>query len=89
MSDCSKHKATVEKYDGDLKFLAEDIGDLKYDSLRDFLGYLSQKLEKDASKDRAGGREKLATSLDEASLRVLQAKIDIAESWVISEPFMK
>ena len=89
MSDCSKHKPTVEKYDGDLKSLAEDIGDLRYDSLSEFLGYLSEKLKKDGHKDWDGKRTQLAASLLNASVNTDKLKENIDLAWKISEPYMK
>src|SRR3989304_4489734 len=67
MSDCSKHKKTVEKYPGDLKSLAEDIGNLHYEYLTEFLTHLSWKLNSDADKDYNAGRTKLSWELGGAS----------------------
>ena len=46
-----KHKTYIEKYDGSLEELAEDIGNLRYDALTDLLKLLSAKLNKDSESD--------------------------------------
>ncbi|MCC3405754.1 MAG: hypothetical protein JGK17_09210 [Microcoleus sp. PH2017_10_PVI_O_A] len=47
------HPQNVEKYAGNLTELAEDVGNLKYDALAEFLHVLSAKIEKDGAKDKA------------------------------------
>jgi NADH dehydrogenase FAD-containing subunit len=86
--NCEKHKDHVEKYDGTIKELAEDIGDLRYDTLVEFLGHLSSKLKNDGIKDFNGGRENLADSLRIASVRIDFANQSVKEAWRISKPFM-
>lgn len=86
---CQKHKKNVEKYDGDLKQLAEDIGDLHYDALQWFMLDLAVKLQKDAEADKKRGRKKLSKSLYNASLKVSAAAMDIREAWYISKPYME
>ena len=71
------------------KDLAEEIGDLYYDSLADFLKELSKKLEKDSIADMNRGRDKLANNLNQASKKILDASKEINEAWDICEPFMK
>lgn len=72
----------LDKYTGNLKELAEDIGNLHYESLAEFLLHLSWKLNTDADKDYNAGRVKLSHKLGDASNSINKA-------WKISEPYMK
>ena len=83
------HKSKVENYNGSLKELAEDIGDLKYDALADFFKLLQEKLQRDGQKDGSRGREKLARCLLTSSESLNVAIEEIEKAWVICEPFMK
>lgn len=65
------HPQTVEKYDGSLEQLAEDIGDLQYDGLIEFFGHLEDKFKKDA---KNGGSTRLAEFLTYASVEIKSAK---------------
>ena len=82
------HKELVEKFDGTMAELAEDIGDLRYDALAEFLHLLAQKIEKDGDKDKARGRVKLARELHGCAHDLRLGKIAIDKAWEISEPFM-
>ena len=81
-----KHQACLEGYT--LQSLSVVIGDLRYDSLAEFLHYLSEKLAKDALADEGRNRQKLAHELHEAAENTRRAAESIAEAWKISEPFM-
>ena len=76
------HLETIDRYNGTMYELVENIGDLKYDALADFLQKLSEKLSRDSDGDVGRGRVKLAKELKEASEH-------ISEAWRISKPFMK
>lgn len=84
-----EHKSNIEKYDGNLKELAQDIGNLKYDALAEFLDHLSSKIFEDSKKDKKRGRAKLAESLTDASAMLDGSTHCIKNAWRISEPFMK
>ena len=73
----------------DLKCMAEDIGDLHYESLIDFFAYLGEKLNKDATKDLNGGRKQIAEKLFEASEMTFQAGDWMHEVWDICKPYME
>jgi hypothetical protein len=83
------HKNYIENYKGNLKELAEDIGNLKYDALADFLRLLSEKIKKDGEKDKLRGRIKLSTSLFNCSEKIGQSAENIDKAWEISEPYFK
>lgn len=82
------HKTTVEKYNGTLTDLAEDLGNLRYDALVDFLQHLSAKIERDAAQDQAKGRPQLATALRGCSEKLSAASLDIATAWKICDPYL-
>ena len=84
-----KHSKKIEKYSGSLKELAEDIGNLHYESLAEFLRHLSTKLDNDMNKDMAAGRVKLATELEAAEFNIWAASGRIQLAWLISQPYMK
>ena len=82
-----KHKTYIEKYDGSLEELAEDIGNLRYDALTDLLKLLSAKLNKDSESDLFRNRVKLAACLKECSVELNQASIAIDKAWEICSPY--
>ena len=82
------HRSTPEHYPGDLAALAEEVGNLKYDALAEFLRLLSAKIDGDAAKDQARGRIQLATALRSAAGRIGSAEVPIERAWKISKPFM-
>jgi len=84
----SKHKKNVGEYT-DMKKLAEDIGDLHYETLEDFMGHLAVKFNKDASADSKRGRKELSIALRRAGHHVSTAWMNIRDAWSISKPFMK
>lgn len=71
-----------------VKHLADLVGDLRYDALRDFLFHLGVKLEQDAAADKARGRKKLAAELAMAAVETKWASDSIQNAWAISQPFM-
>ena len=89
IENCSKHKKTIEKYNGKMEELAEDIGNLHYKFLEKLLLSLSIKLFEDSGKDRKAGRERLANALYGASSSIVGAAKNIENAWKISEPYMK
>jgi hypothetical protein len=86
---CEKHKINVEKYSGNLEELANDIGDLRYDSLKEFFSLLSKKIKSDAKKDKDGGRVQLSNWLTNLSESLKQAEKDTGVAWHISKKHMK
>ena len=86
---CEKHKKLIEKYNGSLSELANDIGELHYEALSQFLGHLSKKIKVDGTKDFEGGRKKLASQLFDSSNSISNSSESIWKAWLISKPFMK
>ena len=81
------HKSEVEKYTGSMEELAEEIGNLKYDSLANFLDLLADKIQRDGQKDKERNRVKLANNLFQSAERIRESKGFIDKAWVICEPF--
>lgn len=84
-----KHTQHVRSYSGPHERLAEDIGDLYYDALSEFLGMLAEKIERDAGKDHARGRVKLASELRGCAEALGGASRYIGAAWRICEPHAK
>ena len=85
----AKHETHLTTYKGSFEELAQELGDLTYDSLADFLSCLSEKLAKDAVADEGRNRVKLANCLRNASENLQVASSEIEKAWDICEPFMK
>jgi len=83
------HKSKVENYPGSMKALAEEIGDLKYNALSEFLELLADKIEKDGDKDKGRSRIKLASNLHECSDKLRGCKDAIDKAWIICESYTK
>ena len=69
--------------------LAEEIGNLKYDALSNFLYLLAEKIKKDGEKDKNRNRVKLAKNLQDCSTKLLESKESIDKAWVICKPYTK
>jgi len=83
-----KHKKTIDKYNGDISELVNDIGDLHYDTLKDFLLLLSVKLEKDSIKDNKNNKPQLSNTLKNASNSIYDSYLHICDSFIISKKYM-
>jgi hypothetical protein len=76
-----KHENKID-YPGGFDKLAEDLGNLQYDTLAEFLTKLSNKLAKDSQADADRKRPQLAKQLSFASRY-------IGNAWKLCEPHMK
>lgn len=83
-----KHRSWIKNYERNFEQLAKEIGDLRYDTLAEFLRLLSQKIEQDGQQDRSRGRTQLADSLQRAAANLEESAESIELAWRISEPFM-
>ncbi|MEL6276684.1 MAG: hypothetical protein AAFU03_16420 [Bacteroidota bacterium] len=84
-----KHPVWIKNYEENFAQLAKEIGDLRYDSLAEFLHLLGQKITEDGQKDARRGRVKLATSLENAAAEIMKSAKEIEVAWRISKPHMK
>jgi hypothetical protein len=82
------HKTRLQDYYKSFEELAENIGDLRYDILSEFLLLLSNKIKKDGEKDFESGRIKLANKLELASKALNDSAKNIEYSWDISMPYI-
>jgi hypothetical protein len=82
-----KHSKTIEKYNGTTDQLVEDIGNLHYEALREFLEKLSLKIFNDSVKDNRSKKFKLSRSLELASDAIDLASTCIDDASVISKPY--
>jgi hypothetical protein len=83
----SKHPIEIQKYQGTIRQLASEIGDLRYDVLSEFLDCLADEIYGDSEQDKQKGRKKLAQALREAANDIAESKLKIDEAWKISKPF--
>lgn len=79
----SKHRKRLEKYPVSMLQLAENIGNLRYDSLWLLFGALSRKFGRDSKNDSKAGRKQLATWLSVVSDRMNSAQYDMGTIWEI------
>jgi hypothetical protein len=80
------HNTNVERYPGTPGELAEELGNLRYDALAEFLSLLAAKLDGDAAQDEKRGRKRLATVLRDAAAGANEAATAIQRAWKICEP---
>jgi hypothetical protein len=85
---CENHKKEVAGI-ADMQVLAEMIGDLHYETLKQLLHELSVKISNDAMSDYLAGREKIAKELSTGTMALMKAASAINRAWEISKPFMK
>lgn len=85
--DCSNHRKDVFG-EHDMKKLAEEIGDLHYEALGEFLLRLKEKIQHDSTKDKEAGRYLLANKLWVASGGIYTAYVNVTIASSISKPFM-
>lgn len=69
--------------------LVEEIGNLKYDSLSQFIDMLSNKIQNDGVKDESKGRIKLSKNLFQCSKNLKESVKYIDRAWKICEPYTK
>jgi len=83
-----KHTQKVPHFEGDAVLLAQEMGDLYYDSLAELLHLLAEKIANDARADAARGRERLAQQLNDSSRHLAHAAQHIEQAWQICKPFV-
>jgi hypothetical protein len=80
------HAKTIKGYSS-LSQLAEEIGNLRYDKLTEFLGDLAAKIHKDSQADKGRGRPKLAELLAATSKELTDATIQASLVWHLVLPY--
>jgi oligoendopeptidase F len=66
------HEKTIKKYNWEIHELAEDIGNLDYDTLQELFIALQQKFTKDALHDQSLDHPQVAKILDNIAKNLLQ-----------------
>lgn len=84
-----KHTSQVTHFEGSHQQLAEEIGNLYYDSLAELFKRLGEKLKRDADADYGRGRPKLSKELAEAADHMYLASENISAAWQICKPHIK
>jgi len=88
MSNCSNHRKDVLGQN-DMKHLAEDVGNLHYESLFQFLYHLSKKIEEDSIKDYQAERKKLASLLQYLGMSIYESSLRAEKVWKLVKPHME
>jgi hypothetical protein len=76
-----EHRTTLPDYPGGVEALVNDLGNLRYDSLANFLCLLSKKIDKDGQADLGRNRPQLSGHLMDASE-------SISRAWTLCRPYM-
>lgn len=84
-----KHPNNIPNYSKTIAELAKDIGNLKYDSLAEFLSHLGDDLMRQAEADKKRGRPRLASQLEASAKEIYEARDRMFAVWKICEPYMK
>lgn len=84
-----QHPIEVLGYEGKLIELAHNVHSMRYDLVVEFYQQAARELRQQAASDRARGRVKLATSLEEAAVNVDKFVESMQRVWRICEPHMK
>lgn len=84
-----KHSKKIEKYQGSMDELINDISNLDYVELKLFLFNLAKKINEDSINDALGNRTKLSNELKKLSKNLLEASCGMERLIEICEPFMK
>jgi hypothetical protein len=81
-----EHTESVKRYDSSPEQLAEDLGNLYYDALAEFLALFATKMARDAAADLGRGRPKLAAELEACAGHLDAAAQHIQTAWAICAP---
>ncbi len=84
-----KHPDRILDYPHSLPKLAEDVGDMRYYALAEFLSSLADKLARDGDADAARGRTQLSASLRRAASTIADAAREIEKTQAICAPHEK
>jgi hypothetical protein len=82
------HPEKVRGFDS-LDDLAREVGNLRYDSLAEFLGKLAQDIKQQAEADAKRGRPILSAALYQTADKIEDAKAYADKAWKISDHYMK
>lgn len=83
-----KHQTQINGFES-LEVLAEQIGNLRYDALIEFMTGLEKKLMRDSLADNERGRPMLSMHLHRARYSIGEARVEMERAWKICEPYMR
>ena len=84
----SKHPVLVPGFPS-IEAAAEAVAELRYDKTVEFLVALRKQFEQQAYGDRAAGRSRLASILDQAAVDLNRVTDDMIAAFQLSEPHMR
>lgn len=84
-----KHTTTIKGWNGSLEELANEICNMRYDAVSDFVGYMRNEFERQAASDRSKGRKKLSSKLFGAVIKLNETMILFYDAWDICKPHME
>lgn len=85
----TKHNHWIDSINISPENLAEEMGNLRYDDLADYLGLLADKIQKDGEKDLRNNKIQLASKLARVSELLNLASDKTEECWKICELHME
>jgi len=83
-----RHPDYTKGYDGTLQELAQAVGNMRYDSIGEFIQYLADDLTRQAEGDRKQGRAQLASKLEQTARELGEAKGSMDKVWKLCAPYM-
>ena len=83
------HLMQVKNYSGNLKELAEEIGNMRYDTLEEFYKILSDKFNSDSRHDAILGHQQVSSKLKKIVEYHQMIQEEFSSLWKICEKYMK
>lgn len=84
----NKHPTCVHKYVGTLEQLADDVENMSYDAVVEFLDHLANALFRRSQNDYRNNKGSLSMYLDNAAFKIAAASYVMEDAWEICEPYM-
>ena len=88
-NNCEDHPTTIDGFGNGMRMLADEVGDLRYKELAEFMYELGEKLRFDSRKDKEAGRSQLAFVLERSASHIMIAHKKIESAWRICEFYME
>ena len=85
---CQRHPEVVKDFNGSIEELANQIGDLNYETMSELFKHLSKKIKSDSENDISKGRQNLSRELKYLHDYIKWASNCANAAWKISKPYM-
>lgn len=82
------HPDHVEGWNGTLEELAQAIGNMRYDTIAQFIDLLSNDIRRQSGDDWKRGRRRLSIRLNQTAHDLSLVKYGFSAAWKICEPYM-